>query len=209
MPRIKKTYTKVVFLKIPPQAHANLEGFLHRLTRLIKTVSASIRVEGDAVRISLSGDKASVMESVRAIEELVGEYTASHQDHLNWFKSSLLAEMTGSPVPLDVLSSILRLSGWDAVIEEQSIGTDAPYDVVVEYARKIVKWQGAISDIQASVGAQRLLLAASAYMDKDPRGLVKLAVEVGVLVKGRGGKLELVYSWPRALKELVRSTRHA
>jgi len=201
-----KTVTKVY--KVPPQARGDLQSFLDRLSRNIKTPIASISVRGDTIRVELSGTLSQIRETMDALRKLFEEYKVKVERKARVITFHDIESMAGVGVPVDVLEELLKLKGYPARRRaKKSIETTAPKEVVEEAVRKLVEAYKSVRHDKISKRAMKMVIVASAYLELNPPQVIEEALKAKILSKDPNGRIRIEYAWRGALRELVRLYR--
>ncbi len=200
--------TVVRIYKIPPQVRGDLQSFLERLSKRIKTPVASIGVKGDVIRVELSGPREQVYQSLEALRRFFEEYRVSVGKKVRVLTFSKIESIADSRIPVDTLEELLKLRGYPARRRaKKSIETTAPKEVIVEEARKLGEAYRKVREEKISGSAMKMIAVAAAYLEVDPREVIEKAIEIGVLTRDPDGKLRIGYAWRGALREVIRAYR--
>ena len=204
-------FEKVVKVyKIPLAAQGDIQAFLEKLSKRIRTPIASITVRRGTLRVELSGPATQIAESLEAIKELLQEYDAGlgRRAKTKVFTYGVVEELIGTGVPVDTLEELLKLRGYPTRRRaKKSIETTAPKRVVVEEARKLAKALERLRGVKLSRTAVKIAAVASAYLGLDPLQVVEEAVKAGVLHREQDGRISVDYAWRGALREFIRLYR--
>jgi len=197
-------------LRIPLEARANIQGFIDRISKAITTPSASISVKGDVIRVELIGPASLVNESILALRSIIDEYKP-HKKPLNTrtYTSDKVEKLAGVKIPIDTLEELLKLKGYTVVRKtKRSIDTNAPLNVIEEYARKLGEVLSKIRDAKMSRAAKKSIIVASAFLDiDDPMKLIEECLAKGMMVKGDDGRIKTWYTWRGALREIIKTLK--
>lgn len=194
--------------KIPPGARGDLQSFLERLSKHIKTPVASITVRGDSIRVELAGPSSQIAESLESIRNLFKEYGVKLSKKVRTITFGQIEDLVGAGIPVDTLEELLKLKGYPTRRKaKKSIETRAPRKVVVEEASKLVKAYEKLKDIKISKSAAKMVSVASAYLDLDPLKVVEEATNMGLIYRDPHGRFGMNYAWRAALREFIRSYR--
>ncbi len=200
MARYKK---KVIIVKIPPAARAELEKFLERLSKAIASDTAIMRLTGDTIRIEVYGSKTLGKITMQRVRKLLREYSVREERGARSIPARLIFREAGMAVPLDVLEAVLRASGRDARAEGDRLVTEASLEEVIDSARAVAGALREASTLPATRTAKKLVVAASAIAGVSVMEAVDAGLASGALEEDDEGKLYVPGDWRRAVKSLL------
>lgn len=194
--------------KVPPQARGDLQAFLDRLSKHIRTPIASISVRGDTIRVELSGTLSQIRDSTEALRRFFEEYKVKVGKKVRVITFHKMENIAGTGAPIDALEELIKLKGFPARRRaKKSIETTAPKKVVEEAVRKLVEAYGKVRDERISSSAMKMVIVVSAYLELDPSQVIEEAMKMNILFKDSNGKIRTGYAWRGALREFMRAYR--
>ncbi len=190
-------------MKLPPLALQELDRFLERLESALHTETVVAELEGDKLKLYLYGSRLAAERTVLNVRKLIKEYSTPRRGRSRAFSLRLLAREAKTAIPGDVLVEALKLLGYDARLEGDSIETNAPEDAVYGLAAAIGGSFWDMRLLDATRTAKKLLAGIMALIPRLSLGdAVREAEELGVLVEDEEYKLRVAGDWREALKIL-------
>ena len=195
---------RVLIVKIPEAALADIDRFFERLSKAIGAETAIMRVSRGAVRIEFFGSEAMAKEAIARVRRLLREYSVREEVRgYREIPARLLYREAGLAVPLDVVEHVLRSMGRDARAGSSSIVTNADLEEVVGVARTVAEAVREAGTLYATRTAKKAVAAAAAITGRRVLEVLDAGLETGVLEEDDEGKLFVRGDWRVAVKRLV------
>lgn len=192
---------RLFVLSVPPGIP--LDKLLERLSSALKASVARVRVRDGRVFIEVTGTKAQIRESWAEAKAVVEELWELYRLMRGGEGSvRVIVREVGRTFPPDALVEALRLRGYAASIEGDMLRTNAPYEVLIETARRIVEALDAVRFSAQGAGLRKTVAIVSAALGVGVEEVLERAVGEG-LVERSGGKYRLLVDWRRALRGLA------
>lgn len=200
--------TVVKIYKIPAQARGELQVFLERLSKNVKTPIASITIRGDTIRVELTGPRSQVLESLEAIRNLLREYHVKVGKKVRVYTFSKIESIVGMGIPVDTLEELLKLRGYPARRRaKKSIETTAPREIVEKEAKQLAEAYKKLASLNLNMSktVAKMVAVTSAYLGVEPSTIIEEAVRLGIVSRESNNKLTMNYVWRGAIRELIKA----
>jgi len=153
-------------------------------------------IEAIGLPYELKSLRYEIEELKRELESALMPYTKVHVDEF-----PKLAKVT---VPFDALVEALKLLGYSAKVEGGVLESDAPFEEVVELAKRIREAMSHdVVRFRLPHSAKKAVAVLSALYGVDPEEVVRIMEDRGYLELG-DFKYELKEDWKKIIKELVK-----
>ncbi len=192
---------RVFSVRIPREAWGDIESFLERVAEALKSYGATIKLRGDSLLVEVYGQEYMIRESWVRLKRLLSEYTPGGEEG---YSLARISKDVGLAVPGDVLAVVLRLEGSRAEYRDGRLVTDAPYDVVVDAARRVRKALEEAKALAATRTAKKAVVAAAALTGLEVDRVVAAGLEAGLLSEDEEGKIAIKGPWEQLVRRLAR-----
>ncbi len=197
--------------KITLESKDVVEEFVNRLLQELKIDQARIDVKGNTVTIVLYGTKDIIAynwQIVRSIAKEVTYFKELEKAGLKKYVHSILQKHVGKTFPLDSLGEVLKAKGYFVRLEENTLVSDAPLEVVAHYAKIIGEVLQNLRTHTRSSSTKKFLATLAAILETDNIDEVKkLGFEKGVLVENEIGHVILTVEWKQALNKILKKVK--
>jgi len=195
---------RVIIVKIPPMARADLEKFLERLSKAIMGDVALMRITGDKIRIEVYGGETLAKRTLVKVRSLLREYsTPTPSRGSRIIRARLINREAGAAIPVDVLVEALKVLGWEARLAEDGVETRAPPEEVFALASSIAAALREAATLHATRTAKKLVVALSALTGESVHRVVARALAAGALEEDDEGRLHVAGDWREWVKRLA------
>ncbi len=196
---------RVIYVKVPPEEKGNLDRFLEKLSKALRTQDAILRIEGDRVRIEVHGGKARIRDTIIHIKRLISEYKVTGSTKYS-YKPGLIFKRVGSAIPLDALALLLNLEGWEAEYREGTLLTNAKLEDVVTMGILLKDSMDKVSFLSISTSVKKALAVAMIETGRSGQELIERALDEDLIFE-HGKRLVPRTSWIDLAKTLISSEK--
>jgi len=197
---------RTLTIKIPPLARGEVEKFIERVLNAVKVDSVVYRVESGSIKINMYGSDTQIRESLSRIKSIVKEYTVIDRGRYRYYSREAIINSAGGPIPLDVLTFILRAMGYEVKEADNGIETTADHDIIEYISTGIWSILGKLAYLDASRSVKKALIAASILLQMDPDELLDKVLEAKLVKQDKGNILPLA-SWTKITETLLTRIR--
>ena len=194
--------------KITLKDKDSVEEFVNRLLQELKIDQSKINVKGNTVTITLYGTKDIIAYNWQIVRNLAKEITylkSLEKVKLKKYVHNILQKHAETTFPLDSLSEVLKAKGYIVRLEENTLVSDAPLDIVVHYAKILGKALQNLRTYTRSPSTKKFLATLAAILETEDLDEVKrLGLEEGVLVENEIGHVILTVEWKQALNKILK-----
>jgi len=197
--------------KITLKDKDSVEEFVNRLLQELKIDQSKIDVRGNTVTITLYGTKDIIAYNWQIVRNLAKEITylkSLEKAKLKKYVHNILQKHAETTFPLDSLSEVLKAKGYIVRLEENTLVSDAPLDIVVHYAKILGKALQNLRTYTRSSSTKKFLATLAAILETEDLDEVKrLGLEEGVLVENEIGHVILTVEWKQALNKILKKVK--
>lgn len=194
--------------KITLKDKDSVEEFVNRLLQELKIDQSKINVKGNTVTITLYGTKDIIAYNWQIVRNLAKEITylkSLEKVKLKKYVHNILQKHAETTFPLDSLSEVLKAKGYIVRLEENTLVSDAPLDIIVHYAKILGKALQNLRTYTRSPSTKKFLATLAAILETEDLDEVKrLGLEEGVLVENEIGHVILTVEWKQALNKILK-----
>ena len=194
--------------KITLKDKDSVEEFVNRLLQELKIDQSKINVKGNTVTITLYGTKDIIAYNWQIVRNLAKEITylkSLEKVKLKKYVHNILQKHAKTTFPLDSLSEVLKAKGYIVRLEENTLVSDAPLDIVVHYAKILGNALQNLRTYARSPSTKKFLATLAAILETEDLDEVKrLGLEEGVLVENEIGHVILTVEWKQALNKILK-----
>ena len=194
--------------KITLKDKDSVEEFVNRLLQELKIDQSKINVKGNTVTITLYGTKDIIAYNWQIVRNLAKEITylkSLEKVKLKKYVHNILQKHAKTTFPLDSLSEVLKAKGYIVRLEENTLVSDAPLDIIVHYAKILGKALQNLRTYTRSPSTKKFLATLAAILETEDLDEVKrLGLEEGVLVENEIGHVILTVEWKQALNKILK-----
>ncbi len=194
--------------KITLKDKDSVEEFVNRLLQELKIDQSKIDVRGNTVTITLYGTKDIIAYNWQIVRNLAKEITylkSLEKVKLKKYVHNILQKHAETTFPLDSLSEVLKAKGYIVRLEENTLVSDAPLDIIVHYAKILGKALQNLRTYTRSPSTKKFLATLAAILETEDLDEVKrLGLEEGVLVENEIGHVILTVEWKQALNKILK-----
>jgi len=197
--------------KITLKDKDSVEEFVNRLLQELKIDRSKIDVRGNTVTITLYGTKDIIAYNWQIVRNLAKEITylkSLEKAKLKKYVHNILQKHAKTTFPLDSLSEVLKAKGYIVRLEENTLVSDAPLDIVVHYAKILGNALQSLRTYTRSSSTKKFLATLAAILETEDLDEVKrLGLEEGVLVENEIGHVILTVEWKQALNKILKKVK--
>ncbi len=169
-----------------------------------------ISIEENGLRILMYGYKSDIKRAWQVIKQLVKTHRsaiATGPYGLKRISLQYIVEEIHKTYPPLLLEYVLKRKGYYAKLSDDGlyILTNADIDEVLKIADRIHNLTNTIRDLVKGTSTKYFIVAASIILGVNPREVIELALEKGLLDK-TNDKYMLRKEWRQALEEVIRDS---
>jgi len=199
---VKRTSKKVYVLNLPETIP--LDTLYEKIESATGTCHARISIERNKLVIELFGAEYDVKVAWykirRSLAELWELYRFSKERKI---QIETIVKEIRSTFPQTFLVESLKLRGYRSFIQENTLYTTAPLEVVFEIASALSRYIKDERIRRASTSTKRLIACIAAGTGTDIDEIIKIGKALGIIDETDDGKIKLVKDWKTALKIIV------
>ncbi len=188
----------------------NEEACLELLNKITEEVSAlwmKTEVKKNQLLIEAIGMPYELKELRYQIEEIKKRIEMKYRPYVE-IKASEFPKRAQVSVPLDALVEALKLMGYQASLDGDTLKVDADFEEVVEVAKKIKEIYDTSDVVRFRLphSAKKAVAVISTALSLDPEEVVNALVDMGFLREG-DFKYEIAKDWREMVREAVKVLR--
>ncbi len=185
--------------------------FVNRLLQELKIDQTKIDVKENTVTVTLYGTKDIIAYNWQVIRGLAKEITylrSLEKAKLKKYVHNILQKHVGITFPLDALGEVLKAKGYIVKLEENTLISDAPLDIVVHYAKALGNALQNLRTYTRSSSTKKFLATLATILETNDLDEVKrLGLKEGVLVENEIGHVILTLEWKQALNKILKKVK--
>lgn len=188
-----------------------VDEFVNRLLQELKIDQTKIDVKENTITITLYGTKDVIAYNWQVVRNIAKEITYLRnleKAKLKKYVHNTLQRHVGTTFPLDALGEVLKAKGYIVKLEENTLISDAPLDIVVHYAKALGNTLQNLRTYTRSSSTKKFLATLATILEIGDLDEVKrLGLKEGVLVENEIGHVILTLEWKQALNKILKKVR--